>query len=153
MWKAFKFDEVKFAKGLKENAGKKKADTDDGKYANAIKGAFGRLLHIFGCFMTPENYEILKEVDVDTLQDFVDAAQQLYAEDLFEIEFDSVIGYQKQFTAWPKYGDCLSSKYKPKSLMFKPTPDFTLRPTAATPDAEGTRPSSGSTRNYNTNDV
>jgi hypothetical protein len=144
MFSPYEFDRDRYEKGVNENKGKKRADTEDGKYVNMVNGNFGRLLHIFGCFMTKENYEKLQDLEMDDAEEFLAQAEALYDKDIFDLEFTSIIGYNGRFVQWPKFGDCLSSKHKPKPLVFKEDPKyFTLNPTAATPDTEsrGSAPS------------
>lgn len=137
MFSPYEFDRERYAKGVIENKGKKRADTEDGKYVNMVNGNFGRLMHIFGCFMSKENYEKLQDLEMDDAEEFLTNAEALYDKDLFDLEFTSIIGYKGQFVQWPQYGDCLSSKHKPKPLVFKEDPRyFTLNPVSATPDTE-----------------
>lgn len=137
MFSPYEFDRERYTKGVLENKGKKKADTEDGKYVNMVNSNFGRLMHIFGCFMSKENYEKLQDLEMDDAEEFLTNAEALYDKDLFDLEFTSIIGYKGQFVQWPQYGDCLSSKHKPKPLVFKEDPRyFTLNPVSATPDTE-----------------
>lgn len=149
----YDFDMARFTRGAKTYQEDKKSKDEDVKYYRLVIGNFARLKHIFGTFMTTENYKILEDVDVDTLKDFMEVVEKLYAEDLFETKFTVMVGYDKQgYVKFPSIGDCISSKYKPKTLTYDPKSNLTLRKVAATPDSEG-----GSTptrtSNYNTNEV
>ncbi len=144
MFSPYEFDKEKYEKGQIENKGKKRADTEAGKYVNMVNGNFGRLLHIFGCFMTKENYEKLQDLEMEDAEEFLTNAEALYDKDLFDLEFNSIVGYKGQFVQWPQFGDCLSSKHKPKPLVFKEDPQyFTLQPKSSAPDSEsrGSAPS------------
>ena len=154
MFSPYQYNQEKYDKGLIENKGKKRADTENGKYVNQVNGNFTRLLHVFGCFMKKENYEKLQDMDLSDTEEFLAAAESLYDDDLFNLELDTIIGYDdKGFTQWPKYGDCLSSKHKPKDLVFKQNFEtgkkFTLLPTSsnASPDSESRGSTSSTPRN------
>ena len=150
----YEFEPNKYKRGASQIQSNKKSDAEEAKYYRTVIGNFSRLKHIFGCFMTAENYKILEDIDVDNLKEFLEVVESLYAPDIFETEFTAMVGYGKTgYLQFPAVGDCLSSKYKHKTLMFDPKSRLTLRKLGATPDSEGDGISSSRGNSYNTNEI
>lgn len=102
-----------------------------------------RFLHMYGALMTDENYKVLKQVDETTMsiQQIVDYANSLVAEDIFGEQLTVMIGYTDRsgkYISSPKAGDIISSKYKKRTLRFTPKSKLFLTASnkAVNPDSE-----------------
>ena len=124
------------------NINEEKYQSDE-NYQKIVGGNFGRLLHLFGSMVEDKAYQALKDISVESVEDYLKKASELYAKDLIETEFTIMIGYNKDgYLSFPSVGACISSKHKPKTLIWTDKAKLTLLPVAkATPDAEVDAPS------------
>lgn len=115
----------------------------DEAYTKIVNGNFARLLHIFGAFVPEEHYQLLKDIDAGNLKEYIEKVSKLYAPTLLEEKFTILIGYKESgYLDFPTVGDCISSRFKPKNLLWNPKMKLSLTPVAkATPDKEVTAPS------------